>query len=93
MFFGRLFGWLLLLLAVFTASAEAVAALGAGEHVGLATSDVLTIITGLSVEPNGSLIERLLRWPAWLSMGAVGLALIFLCRKKKYKTAFSPKGE
>ena len=93
MFFGRLFGWLLLLLAVFTASAEAVAALGAGEHVGLATSDVLTIITGLSVEPDGSFVERLLRGPAWLSIGAVGLALIFLCRKKKYKTAFSPKGE
>lgn len=94
MFVGRLFGWLFLLLAVFTASAEAVAALGAGEHVGLATSDVLTIITGLSVNPDdGSFIERLLRWPAWFSIGATGLALIFLCRKKKYKTAFSSKGE
>ncbi len=91
MFLGRLLGWIFLLSAAFTASAEAVAALNTGEYISLATSDVLTIITGISPKPDNSFTGILLLWPAWTSIGLTGLALIFLCRKKKYKNSFSAK--
>lgn len=88
MFLGRIFGWTILMIAALTASAEAVAALS-GEHQTLATSDVLTIITGISLQSSDSFVERLLHGPAWISIGLIGLTLIFLCRKKKSKTSFS----
>ncbi|MBO4521433.1 MAG: hypothetical protein J5787_09540 [Alphaproteobacteria bacterium] len=90
MFFGRLLGWSLLLIAVFTASAEAVAALSTGEYSSIATSDILTIITGLSPSTN-TVAGQILLWPAWLSIGIVGISLIFLCRRKKIKSSFSLK--
>ncbi len=85
MFVGRVFGWFFLISAFFTASAEAVAAFGSGEYVGIATADVLTIITGMTAE------APLLRCPAWTTMAVVGAILIFCCRKKKYKISFGPK--
>lgn len=91
MVFGRFFGWILILLAALTASAEAVAALGAGEYVGIATSDVLTIITGISPQFNDTITGKILMWPAWASIGTIGLMLVFFCRKKKFKTSFSAK--
>ena len=88
MIFGRLCGWSLLLVAFFTASAEAVAALSSGEYNCIATSEVLTIITGLSPHPSGDFAGRILLSPAWASIGFIGLLLIFLCRPKKYKSSF-----
>ncbi len=85
MFVGRLFGWVFLITAFVTASAEAVAALGSGEYIGIATADVLTIITGVTSD------TPLLRCPAWLTMAIVGAVLIFCCRKKKYKVSFASK--
>lgn len=90
MFFGRFLGWSLLLIAVFTASAEAVAALSTGEYSTIATSEILTIITGVSPSAN-SVAGQILLWPAWFSIGTIGIALIFLCRPKKPKTSFSLK--
>ncbi len=91
MFLGRFLGWILLFVAVFTASAEAVAALETGEYISLATSDVLTIITGISPQLADTFPKTLLLWPAWVNIGLIGLMLIFLCRKKKYKNSFSVK--
>lgn len=85
MFIGRFFGWLLLLTAIVTASAEAVAALGTGEYIGIATADVVTIITGISPQ------TPLLRCPAWVSLAVVGIALMFMCRKKTYRSSFGSK--
>lgn len=85
MFIGRVFGWFFLISAFVTASAEAVAALGTGEYVGIATADVLTIITGMTAE------APLLRCPAWTTMAVVGAILIFCCRKKKYKNSFGSR--
>ena len=93
MFFGRFFGWTLVLVAVFTASAEAVAALSNGEYAGIATSDVLTIITGISPEPADTFASRILLWPAWTSIGLTGLLFIFFCRRKKFKTSFPFRNE
>ena len=92
MFVGRFFGWLLLLVAIFTVSAQAVAALGTGEYNSIATSDVLTIITGISPEPTDTLASQILLWPAWVSMGLLGFCLIFLCRPRKYKSSFPARG-
>ena len=91
MFFGRLLGWSLLFFAVFTASAEAVAAFNTGEYSCIATSEMLTIITGLSPRPEDTFTGRLLLWPAWISMGSVGTLLLFLCRQKKFKPSFPLK--
>ena len=93
MFFGRLFGWILLLIAAFTASAEAVAALSNGEYASIATSDVVTIITGLSPHPTDTIASQILLWPAWASIGLCGTALIFLCRRKKFKSSFPLRNE
>ena len=93
MFLGRFFGWMLLLIAVFTASAEAVAALSNGEYTSIATSDVLTIITGLSPEPADTFACRILRWPAWASIGLTGILFIFFCRRKKFKSSFPLRNE
>ena len=82
---GRFFGWVLLISAVVTASAEAVAALGTGEYVGIATADVVTIITGMSPQ------TPLLKCPAWVSLAVIGIALMFVCRKKTYRTSFGSK--
>lgn len=91
MFFGRLLGWTFLLIAAFTASAEAVAALSTGGHTSIATMDVLTIITGMSPQPSDTIACQLLLWPAWASIGLLGICLIFLCRRKKYKSSFAVK--
>ena len=91
MFFGRLLGWGLLLIAIFTVSAEAVAALSTGEYSSIATSDILTIITGLSPPPADTIASQILLWPAWTIVGGLGIVLIFLCRRKKYKSSFSLK--
>ena len=91
MIFGRFFGWFLLLAAFFTFSAEAVAALSSGEYSSIATSDVVTIITGLSPQPSEALASQILLWPAWASIGLLGLVLVFLCRPKKYKSSFPVK--
>ena len=88
MFFGRLLGWALLFFAVFTASAEAVAALNSGEYSCFATSEMLTIITGISPMPENTFTGRLLLWPAWISMGITGPLLLFFCRRKRSKVAF-----
>ena len=93
MFLGRLLGWMLLLIAVFTASAEAVAALSTGEYTSIATSDILTIITGLSPRPTDTLASQILLWPAWASIGLCGTLLIFLFRRKKYKSSFPLRNE
>ena len=93
MFLGRVFGWMLLLVAAFTASAEAVAALSSGEYTSIATSDVLTIITGLSPEPTTTFASQILLWPAWASIGLTGIFLIFLCRRKKFKPSFPLRNE
>lgn len=91
MLFGRICGWFCLVSAILAASAEAVVALGTGELIGIATSDIFTIITGISPESLNPLAEEILMEPAWVILGTAGLCLILLCRKKKVKTAFAVK--
>lgn len=92
MFIGRVAGWFLIFLAVLAASAEAVVALGTpGEYVSIATSDVITIITGLEPQVTDTFAGKIMVWPAWVIIGSLGILLTVLCRRKKYKTGFSSK--
>ncbi len=88
MFICRLTGWCLVLIAVLTASAEAVVALGTGDHVGIAASDVFTIITGVTPDVHDTFAGKIMLWPAWVVIGAVGLFLLAAFRNKKSRSSF-----
>ena len=83
MLFGRTIGWLMVTLAIIIASAEAVMALGASGHAGLATSDLVTLLTGQSPQFSAArwpeifsaLGQGIMAMPAWLVIGVIGLAL------------------
>ena len=91
MFLERFFGWLFLLIAFFTASAEAVAALNTGEYSSIAACDVLTIITGISLKPTDTFAGLILLLPAWVIIGTAGILLLFFSRRKKHKLSFPLK--
>lgn len=84
----RLTGWCLVLIAVLTASAEAVVALGTGDRIGIAASDVFTIITGVTPDPYASFAGKVMLWPAWSIIGGCGLFLLAAFRNKKNKSSF-----
>jgi hypothetical protein len=89
---GRILGWVLIFLAAFTASGEAVVALTTGDYNGLATADVWGIISGNTpaIEANlwyEKFFNQIMDWPAWLVMAPLGLFLSFSCRKKERKRA------
>ncbi|WP_337998006.1 hypothetical protein [Oleispirillum naphthae] len=93
---GRVFGWVLIVMAALTASAEAVVALGTGEYDSIATVDIWTLLTGRSPEFaatahagwSDALGAMLLAWPAWTVIGAFGCALIFACRPRRKRAEY-----
>jgi hypothetical protein len=102
MFFGRLAGWTLVLLAIVMASAEAVMALGTGTYTGLATSDIWTLLVGQSPSFSSetdsfqllAALERgILAMPAWVVVGVIGFVIAHACRKRRarrriFRTAY-----
>ncbi|MBX7198305.1 MAG: hypothetical protein K1X51_02905 [Rhodospirillaceae bacterium] len=94
MIFGRATGWLLVILAIIMASAEAVMALGIGTYNGLATADVWTLLVGQSpsFDGNTSAPEVLaaagavvMQMPAWAVFGSIGVFLAHVCRKRPHR--------
>ena len=91
MVFCRTVGWLMLVVAVLMASAEAVMALGAFSYPGLVTSEVVTLLVGQPIEFSFSTAPDLLVYfgagllamPAWLVIGTIGLTLTQTCRKQR----------
>ena len=89
--FGRTLGWLMVVLSVLMASAEAVMALGAASYPGLVTSEVVTLLVGQPIEFSFATAPDmlvyfgtgLLAMPAWLVIGTLGLALTQTCRKPR----------
>ena len=91
MIFGRTTGWVLVILAIVMASAEAVMALGIGSYNGLATADVWTLLVGQSpsfaddmhapqvLTTAGAIVMQM---PAWAVFGAIGVFLAHVCRKR-----------
>ena len=95
MILGRILGWVLLVLAVVMASADAVMALGPADYSAILTSDVLTLLTGgapEAAEPSRSLLATagaaLLDLPAWVLMGTFGTVLLFFCRPRVKRFRF-----
>jgi hypothetical protein len=91
MVFGRLAGWTLVLLAIITASAEAVMALGTGAYTGLATADIWTLLVGQtpsfaaidSFQMLAALGTAVMATPAWIVFGLAGFLLAHVCRKRR----------
>jgi ABC-type phosphate transport system permease subunit len=95
MFLIRALGWLIVVLAVTLASADAVMALGPRDYVGLATGDLWTFILGQN-PPEASRASHmdaivgitLLHLPVWLVLGPVGLMLCILARRRHRRRYF-----
>ena len=84
MLVGRLFGWLLIGVSVLMASADAVMALGPGEHAGIATRDVWMLLSGRAWNPGApSFTTLLMAWPAWTLVGPLGLLTVWLSRQRR----------
>ncbi len=94
MVIGRILGWVLVVLAMVMASAEAVMAVGTGAYSGLATADVWTLLVGHA--PNGFLAADsnqllaaastlVMAMPAWIAFGASGFMLVHACRKRRQR--------
>jgi hypothetical protein len=84
MLVGRLFGWLLIGVSVLMASADAVMALGPGEHAGIVTRDVWMLLSGRNWTPGEpSLATLLMAWPAWTLLAPLGLLTVWLSRQRR----------
>jgi hypothetical protein len=90
--FGRVSGWVLVVLAILMASAEAVMALGTGAYNGLATVDVWTLLVGQtpnfasqteSAETLAAIGAAIMALPAWVAFAVTGVVLIHACRKRR----------
>ncbi len=72
-------------------------ALGASGHPGLATSDIVTLLTGQSPQFTASrwpelfsaLGAAVMAMPAWLVIGAIGLALAHAFRARRVRRRVS----
>lgn len=98
MLIGRVVGRLLLALAAILASGDVVLALGPGEHAGIITGEVVTLLSGHPA-PEGLVagsaglwvpIGFLLDLPAWAVIGPIGAAMCWLCRRRPKRYRFRP---
>ena len=93
---ARILGWLLLVLALLAAGAEAVASLRAGEWQPLALGQVWYNLDRGSINLMQAVVQRylhpaiwdpgviaILQWPAWLVALIPGLVLLLLGRRKR----------
>ena len=82
---GRIAGWILIALALLMASGDAVLALGTADHASIDAGVLWTLVAGRA--PDGitpaSFGAMLLAWPAWATIGPVGLALVAACRPRR----------
>lgn len=97
MIFGRLLGWLLVAAALLMASGDVVMALGLGdEAAGIATGEVVTLLSGYQVPDASGARLPLLQWlglmllqtPAWTVLGPAGVLLAWLCRRRPKRFRF-----
>ncbi len=91
--FGRTLGWVMVVVAIIIASAEAVMALGASGHAGLATADVVTLLIGQAPQFSAArwpelfsaLGQGIMAMPAWLVIGVMGLSLAHTFRARRIR--------
>jgi hypothetical protein len=80
MFLGRMVGWVLIAVATVMASADAVLALGSGDRLSIATSDVWTLLAG---NTSFGWAGPLMRWPVWTLLGPLGVVMLLSCRPRR----------
>lgn len=99
--FGRVSGWIFMVLAILMASAEAVMALGMGAYDSLATVDLWTLLVGQSpsfdaADGSAEMIATagagIMQMPAWVVLGVVGFALTHFCRKRRARRRVFQRG-
>jgi hypothetical protein len=81
----------MVIVAIIIASAEAVMALGASGHPGLATSDIVTLLTGQAPTFSAAMWPELfsalgagiMAMPAWLVMGTIGFSCVHIFRARR----------
>lgn len=100
MLIGRLFGWLLVGVALLMASGDVVLALGPGEHTGINTGEMVTLLSGyeasqVAAGSTGRLLvwasivkAQLMQLPAWAVIGPMGAGLSWLCRRRSRRFVF-----
>lgn len=96
MILGRLFGWLLVAVALLLASGEAVMALGLGDDAaGIATGEVVTLLSGYEVpepptirQPAVWALGLVLQMPAWAVIGPAGILLCWTFRRRPKRFRF-----
>lgn len=100
--FGRVSGWIFMILAMIMASAEAVMALGMGAYDSLATQDLWTLLVGQSpsflasnesIQMLGMVGAGIMQMPAWVVLGALGFILAHACRKRRSRRRVFHRGE
>ncbi|MBL8644922.1 MAG: hypothetical protein JNK21_13385 [Rhodospirillaceae bacterium] len=87
----------MVIVAIIMASAEAVMALGASGHAGLATSDIVTLLTGQAPQFSttrwpeifSALGSGVMAMPAWLVTGVIGLSLAHIFRARRIRRRVS----
>ncbi|MGC2856809.1 hypothetical protein ACM64Y_15160 [Novispirillum sp. DQ9] len=93
---GRLLGWVFIGLAILTASADAVVALGNSNHDSLATGEVWTLIAGRAPHFGDAAATGLwatladtAAWvmdlPAWVVIGPLGALLVAAFRRRQHR--------
>lgn len=100
MIIGRLLGWLITAAALMAAGAEIFASLEAGAYQGLALGELWFKIHTGSLNISQAIIQRyvhpfvwdpvivtILQWPAWITLGILGPALVLLFRKRGRRDA------
>lgn len=100
MLIGRLFGWLLVGVALLMASGDVVLALGPGEHAGINAGEMVTLLSGYEASgaTGGStwmflawlnaLKGQLMQLPAWVVIGPMGASLCWLFRRRSRRYIF-----
>jgi len=86
MVIGRGLGWVFIALALLMASGDVVLALSPGDHAHLAIGDVWLLLSGRishDGETGSALTALAMAVPAWLTLGAVGSALLTVCRPRR----------
>lgn len=99
---GRFLGWVFIGLAILTASADAVMALGNhADYDSLATGEVWTLIAGRAPEFDGAaatgavaFLQGLGAWvmdlPAWVVIGPLGALLVVAFRRRQHRHRHRP---
>lgn len=85
---GRIFGWVLLTVALLWAAGESLLLLDSQQTTGLTSGEMWTLLTGSSLPSLsnglwGTAVARLYALPAWIALAVSATFLLLLSRKRQ----------